>query len=73
MDGILHSIQSEPVYCLNYRFELSQMMDQIEQIKAENAARFTYLETLMIEKETELRVYEEIRALAEDKETQTDL
>ncbi len=49
------------------------MMDQIEQIKAENAARFTYLESLMIEKETELRVYEEIRALAEDKETQTDL
>jgi hypothetical protein len=47
---ILHSIQSEPVYCLNYRFELSQMMDQIEQIKAENAARFTYLESLMIEK-----------------------
>lgn len=55
LDRIMRSIKAEPVHCLNIKYELSNLQSKYDDLKADNLAKFTYLEVLIIEKDDELR------------------
>jgi hypothetical protein len=73
LDRVMASIASEPVYCLNLRYDHMMYREAVEKVEHDNNIRFNYLESLLIEKCTELREYDLKRAYAEDKDIQTDI
>lgn len=73
LDRVMASIASEPVYCLNLRYDHMMYREAVEKVEYDSNIRFNYLETLLVEKVSELREYDYKRAYAEDKDIQTDM
>ena len=58
---------------LNVQLENELMALNFEGYKADTQAKFSYIESLLLEKESELREYEERRFMAEEVQVQTEI
>lgn len=73
LDVIMSSIKAKTCHEMNAMYEHEILAGAYEHFKADTAAKFHYMESLLIEKEEELRLEEEKRYTAEDCAIQTDL
>ena len=67
------TIASKPGHNLELLSDNQYLVNQLDETKQEYRAKFEYLESILLEREEELRDQEEKRYYAEDIQIQTDL
>jgi len=73
IDQVLRAIKASPVHCLNLLYDTKLLQASFEDLMQKQVSKFEYQEMLLLEKEEELRVYDDKLRYAEDREVQTDL